>query len=215
MPSANYPQLPKGVWHGVWALLRKTPNRKLDDRALAAELGVQSTAAKAYARELIRLSILDEDFKPTDLANKWRQDGEDPDVIHEILAASYPEDLRDLAPIDDLDRDKIVRWFMNDGLGEGSAKNKTATYITLAEGVGEDAAVPSKVAPKKRAMKAKTGQAERQLPPSKTKDRQVDKGRAETFAPELAVNVQIHISADASTDQIEAIFASMKKHFSQ
>lgn len=112
MPSANYPQLPKGVWHGAWALLRKTPSRKLDDRALAAELGVQSTAAKAYARELIRLGILDEEFKPTQRANSWRQDGRDPAIIQEILNDAYPEDLRDLAPTDNLDREKIVRWFM-------------------------------------------------------------------------------------------------------
>ena len=31
-------------------------------------------------------------------------------------------------------------------------------------------------------------------------------------APGIAINVQIHISADASPDQIEQIFASMAKH---
>jgi hypothetical protein len=33
-----------------------------------------------------------------------------------------------------------------------------------------------------------------------------------TPGPDLNINIQIHISADASTDQIEQIFASMAKH---
>jgi hypothetical protein len=38
-------------------------------------------------------------------------------------------------------------------------------------------------------------------------------GRAQSSAPlPLNLNVQIHISADASTDQIETIFAAMRKY---
>jgi len=83
--TTNYPQLPRNVWRGAWDILRKTPKRKLDEKALAAELGVQPTAAKAYARELARLGLLNDDFTPSDLANRWRQDGQATDVIDEIL----------------------------------------------------------------------------------------------------------------------------------
>lgn len=120
--NGNYPQIPRGVWRGAWELLRKAPKRKLDEKSLSVELAVQPTAAKAYARELVRLGLLKEDFTPTDLANRWRQDGQDTDVIEEILNIAYPSELRLLAPRDDLDRDKIVRWFMNEGLGEGASK---------------------------------------------------------------------------------------------
>lgn len=214
MPSANYPQLPKAVWQGIWAILRKTPNRKLDEKALAAELDVQQTAAKAYARELIRLGILDEEYKPTERANAWRQDGRDKNLIEQILDDAYPQTLRELAPVSDLNRDKIVRWFMNDGLGMGSAKNKAATYLMLAEGVDEDAISPVKSTtsksigadelPKRRPVRVAPAKSER---PDVSPDRD--------FTPELAVNVQIHISADATSDQIDAIFASMKKYFAK
>tara|TARA_B100000378_G_scaffold275330_1_gene271154 strand:- start:554 stop:1198 length:645 start_codon:yes stop_codon:yes gene_type:complete len=214
MPSANFPQLPKGVWRGVWAILRKTPTRKLDDRALAAELGVQSTAAKAYAKELIKLGILDEDYKPTELANRWRQDGEDKGVIAEILERAYPEDLRDLAPLGDADRDKVIRWFMNDGLGEGSAKNRAATYLMLSDGVNEDASIPSAGGMRKKAN-ADEGSAGRNVKKEKSAKAPSGDAKRESFSPELAVNVQIHISADASSEQIESIFASMAKHFSK
>lgn len=214
MPSANYPQLARGVWLGVWAILRKTPSRKLDDRALAAELGVQPTAAKAYAKELMKVGILDDECRPTSLANRWRQDGRDTTIIQEILEGAYPQELRDLAPIGDTDREKVIRWFMNDGLGEGSAKNRAATYIMLSEGVDEEASSSTKLPSKPRpaadpARKQGGGQP---APRTPTKDAPEKSGSG--FTPELAVNVQIHISADASVDQIEAIFASMKKHFS-
>lgn len=152
MPSANYPQLPRGVWLGVWAILRKTPSRKLDDRALAAELGVQPTAAKAYAKELMKVGILDDECRPTSLANRWRQDGRDTTIIQEILEGAYPQELRDLAPIGDTDREKVIRWFMNDGLGEGLAKNRAATYIMLSEGVDEEASSSTKLPSKPRKL---------------------------------------------------------------
>lgn len=214
MPTVNYPQLPKGVWRGVWSILRKTPSRKLDEMALSAELGVQPTAAKAYAREFMKLGILDEEYRPTVLANRWRQDGEDAEIIKQILDSSYPEDLRDLAPVGDIDRGKIIRWFMNGGLGEGSAKNRAATYIMLSEGIGEDASIPTRPtqrnnAPKQNDEKGAGRVASRAKPAAASPEAQGG------FTPELAVNVQIHISADATSDQIEAIFASMKRHFSR
>ena len=216
MPAvANYPQLPKNVWHGVWAILRKTPRRKLDDKALSVELNVQPTAAKAYAREMAKLGLLDDEFNPTDLANKWRQEPNSEELRLQILQASYPQDLIDLAPIGDVDREKIVRWFMNEGLGEGAAKNKAATYIMLSEGVSEDTAqAPAKSAPKP--MKA-SGASEMTKNPSSTarkNDTSKNVQQERSFTPELAVNVQIHISADASHDQIDSIFSSMKKYFS-
>lgn len=215
MPSFNYPQLPKGVWQGVWALLRKTPSRKMDEKALAAELGVQATAAKAYARELMKIGILDEEFRPTDLANRWRQNGKDSALIEEILEKSYPQDLRDLAPVGDIDRDKVIRWFISDGLGEGSAKNKAATYIMLTEGIDEESvSSPAKSSPKQ--SKAR-GEKNRDIDPVKIKAKPDQRKPSDggDFKPELAVNIQIHISADASSDQIDAIFSSMAKYFSK
>jgi hypothetical protein len=216
--SNNCPQLPRNVWRGVWNILRKTPKRKLDDKALAAELGVQPTAAKAYSRELIKLGILSEDLTPTDLANRWRQDGNDDGVIEDIMQLAYPQDLRDLAPRDGLDRDKIIRWFMNEGLGEGSAKNKAATYIMVASGVSDEAesstSPPKRQPSKPRTPKITKGQ--NGVPPSGSGSGENggSGGRGQS-RPDLNVNIQIHISADASSEQIDAIFSSMKRYFNE
>lgn len=223
--SSNYPQLPRSVWRGTWEILRKTPKRKLDEKALSVELAVQPTAAKAYARELVRLGLLKEDFTPSDLANRWRQDGKAPDVIEEILGLAYPVELRELAPRDDLNREKIVRWFMNEGLGEGSAKNKAATFIMVSTGVSDDEEAPvakprnassRKAATKENSVRSAKAEADRRG----TEDGESGKGgdngkRTRLGKPDLNVNVQIHISADATAEQIDAIFSSMRRYFDE
>lgn len=211
----TFPQLPSTVWKGVWSLLRKSPTRKLDDSSLAAELNVQQTAARQYLKEIVRLGILAEDGTPTELAGRWRQDGDDQEVITEILQQAYPESLLQLAPMDDLDRDKIVRWFLGQQLGEGSAKNKAATYIRIAQGISaldappRGATTPSqtKAPAAKRSKPATTSAATRQ------EDRSPLEGQRGQTKPDLNVNIQIHISADASAEQIDAIFAGMRKYF--
>ena len=216
--SNNRPQLPQNVWRGILNILRKTPKRKLDEKALAAELGVQPTAAKAYSRELVKLGILNDELLPTELANRWRQNGQDESIIDEILEFAYPQDLRDLAPRDSLDRNKIIRWFMNEGLGEGSAKNKAATYLMVASGVSDDSDAPTiqskRVSAKPRAPQSKDRQASK--PPSSegTGNKGQGGGRGQS-KPDLNLNIQIHISADASSEQIDAIFSSMKRYFNE
>lgn len=211
--GTSYVQLPRNVWFGVWSILRKTPKRKLDEKALSAELGVQPTAAKAYAKELVKLGILEDDFTPSELANRWRQDGTDQAIIREILDSVYPEELRDLAPIGDVDRDKVIRWFMNEGLGEGAAKNKTATYAMLAEGVDEEfTPTASKPTGKASSTPVPKGVKKASSKAQGAAGHERDIGD-KAFKPEMAVNVQIHISADATGDQIDAIFSSMKKYF--
>lgn len=133
--SVSYPQIPSTVWSGVWRILHDSPSRRIDEGVLAIELGVQKTAALQYLKELRRLGLFGDDGSTTDLGKKWRQDGDDPEIIQEILEYAYPQDLRELAPPGRLDRDKIVRWFVSHGLGAGSAKNKAATYIRVATGV--------------------------------------------------------------------------------
>jgi hypothetical protein len=204
------------VWKGVWQILKRTPSRRLDDKALAIELNVQQTAARQYRAELTRLGILNEDGTPTDLAGRWRQDGDDPQIITEILQKAYPQELLELAPPDDLDRDKVVRWFMSQNLGEGAAKNKASTYMRVASGVSSiDAPPPAQT---KKAAKATAASSPR-TPVARETSRSSGgasakgSGAGERRKPDFAVNVQIHISADATTEQIDAIFAAMSRYF--
>ncbi|MBL8657124.1 MAG: hypothetical protein JNJ92_07165 [Altererythrobacter sp.] len=209
--STSYPQIPSTVWAGVWKIVHDSPSRKIDENVLAIELGVQKTAAKQYLNELTRLGLFTAEGQSTDLAKKWRLDGDDPEVIGKILEFAYPQELREIAPLGKLDKDKIVRWFIAQGLGAGSANNKAATYIRVASGVSASDA-PKITKSGDRPAKAK---ASRRNPPSGEKSAavDVDPPRPLTRKPELAVNVQIHISADSTKEQIDAIFSAMRKYF--
>jgi hypothetical protein len=145
-------------------------------------------------------------------------------VIQEILETAYPQELRDLAPVDRLDRDKIVRWFVAQGLGGGAAQNKASTYIRVASGVSasdnpKQAVRPTSPRPTRTANQpARQPKKTLEEPPSDDSSggdsgKINGKGRERSGRPDLNINVQIHISADSSAEQIDAIFSAMRKYF--
>lgn len=211
--SASYPQIPTTVWWGVRALLNRSPRASITEDFLGIELSVQPAAARQYVSELKRVGLLSEDSKATELANRWRMDETYPDAVNAILEKAYDEELLHLAPTP-VDRNKAIMWFQRQGLGEGSARNKAATYALIASALpGESPTKSTSSTPRPKVQRAKkpangqisNGQtaAETPLPPSEMETPSI-------FPVNL--NLQIHISADASTDQIDAIFSSMRKH---
>lgn len=176
---------------------------------------VQPTAARQYLKELQKLGILSPEGQPTPLADRWRQNGNDPDVIEAILQEAYPDSLRHLAPPDDLDREKVIRWFLGEKLGTGSAKNKAATYLMVAQGVPEDGKAATRTASPAKASEARTKTLRSDTKPKAPTKHDSEKERKTVKSPQLAVNVQIHISADASTEQIDAIFSAMRRYFDE
>lgn len=221
----RYPQIPSTVWWGVRSILNRTPNATLDERLLGVQLGVQEAAAKAYLNELRSVGIVTDEGKATPLAQRWRLDESYADAVGDLIKATYPEGLVHIAPPGDAERQKVVSWFQREGLGQGSAGNKAATYLLLSSPTPNEA-------PK---ATAKTGQADsatRARPARRQEsngNRPTSAGESQTSAhgggerqnapatrgPEsfpLNVNVQIHISADAGTEQIESIFQAMRRY---
>lgn len=212
--KAGYPQIPARVWWGVRDMLNARPKMKFDDGSLAATLNVQPAAARQYLTELKRIGILDENGAATELGERWRHDERYEDVVGEILANSYPEGLSNIAPPGHAERAAVERWFAHAGLGSGTAKNKAGTYLMIANdrpGEAKVRAAPQRSersSGERRAVRASEAPREAARPiRSKVGGRE----QAGSTFP-LNLNVQIHISADASTDQIESIFAAMKKY---
>lgn len=217
----SFPQIPSTVWWGVRALLQRTPRAKFDDQMLAAELGVQPVAAKQYFVELRRVGILDDDGRGTELASRWRMAESYVEAVKEIAQRVYPEGLVTIAPPGAAERQKVVNWFMNQGLGEGSAKNKAATYllITNDEPGASPSSTPRSAAPKSTgkkepATKSATTSSRPKVSPKaiSSANRTQNAENGDSNIMPLNVNVQIHISADASSEQIESIFLAMKKY---
>ena len=220
MPEKKtYPQIPATVWWGVRNILANSPSVTIDDRYLAVQLSVQPAAAKQYKAELMNVGILDQDGKATELAKKWRVDGTYADAVKELIESNYPQGLRNIAPVEEGDRQKAVAWFMHDGLGKGAASNKAATYMLIgAETPGDNLQkqAGNKNVKSNKSAKAKTDTPVRVQEFTQAKERQARSGNREFTAENnsfpLNVNLQIHIGADAGQEQIESIFAAMRRY---
>ncbi|MEM8588602.1 MAG: hypothetical protein AAGG65_11125 [Pseudomonadota bacterium] len=220
----GYPQIPSTVWWGIRAILQKTPSVTVDERFLQVQLAVQAAAARQYLAELRRVGILTEEGKATDLAQRWRLDDKYAEAVEELVSSVYPKGLLEVAPIGEADRQKVVSWFMHDGLGQGSANNKAATYLLVSSLTPSEAPDRSQEAEKdtsRRVPRAprsrKNTSVERQ--PAKAEmiseraaDVPINRPSRPPDTLPLNVNVQIHISADAGSDQIEAIFSAMRRY---
>ncbi len=213
--KANYPQVPSTVWWGVRGILQSKPSVTIDAKLLAVSLGVQDAAATAYVKQLQNLKIIDTDGKATPIALKWRLDAEYPDAVAELLKLNYPDSLRDhLAPAAE-NREKIVQWFMYDGLGKGAAGNKAATYLLI----GTENPNGSDQTSKSKQLKAKPSATSSKTPTkikeSEKKD-EIQQGDAAgnllSQSIPLNLNMQIHISAEATNEQIEQVFKAMRKY---
>lgn len=211
MADLNFPQIPASVWWRLREKFKKSIPSTVSSSFLGSELGVQETAAKAYINQLIAFGLLNEDGTPSKLANPWRMDDTYRETANEILKNTYPRELLDLSPPGETDRDKITRWFMGQGLGKGSAGNRAATYLLVSSAeIPDDIQVKVKTAKPESIKVAKLSPTPKS--PKKSAEKSADFEDPRDKQIPLNVNVQIHISADASSDQIEAIFANMKKY---
>jgi len=108
---------------------------KITDSYLASILNVQPGAARAYLRDLKSIGLVNEDGSPSDLAMNWRDDEKYSATSEQIFNSIYPDELRASAPAPDPDRQRVIRWFMqNLKIGSGAAGNKAAFYTLLASG---------------------------------------------------------------------------------
>jgi hypothetical protein len=213
----SYPQIPSTVWWGVRSLLARSPNATIDEKILAVQLGVQPTAARQYVIELARVGLIGEDGRATDLGKQWRLDESYVKAVHEILARAYPAGLLQVAPPGSADRQKVVSWFTQEGLGSGTAANKAATYMLISS--AEPSEAPNRSG-SPSASKNKEDRRPRRASPSETElstkesnsSPPIDSPKSKYESIPLNVNIQIHIGADASADQIESIFSAMKRY---
>lgn len=220
----RYPQIPSTVWWGVRSIINRTPNATIDERLLGVQLGVQEVAAKAYISELRHVGIVTDEGKATPLAQRWRLDESYAEAVNDLIRSAYPEGLIHVAPPGDADRQKVVSWFQREGLGQGSARNKAATYLLLSSQTPNEA---PKTTPKAAQTddSARIRPMRRQASGGRTTSALDDQAKREgsgvsRSAPEsrgleafpLNVNIQIHISADAGTEQIESIFQAMRRY---
>lgn len=218
----GYPNIPVKHWWSLRDRFKSSIPSRVTANYVASALDMGEQSATANILPSLRAAgIIDGDGKPTDLAVKWRDDKQYAKVCEQIRKQLYPSELIDLAPNGDSDRDEVERWFANHtGSGQAAVRRMTAIYQVLSEGDpskakevtasrnGDKGSKPAATKPRKATQKRQEEPA-----PAETKPRvQTEVVKS---APSLHFNVQIHISPEATSEQIEQIFASMGKHLKQ
>jgi hypothetical protein len=227
------PQLPTRVWQQLRQQFRSSVPREISPTYIATILHVEEAAAKQYLGHLKQMGLVDNQNKPTQLAEDWRHDETYGEVCLKILNSSYPQELIEIAPPPTPDRDRVVKYIMRKfKLGEGAAKNKASQYMLLANGVagppkdngGKSPRIANGQASPKRKAESRpvttvVAQPARKEKPTELAPESPTKAEPHARRPvsvdtsaSLHINVQIHISPESTPEQIEAIFKQMSIH---
>lgn len=221
----NFPNLPTKHWWLLREKFKSSIPSTISPGYVATALDMKESSAKANVLPaLIRLGLLDDQFKPKDRAYNWRDDEKYSDVCTEIVEEVYPEELRTALPGPTLVRESVKRWFANRvKVGDNAATKMSIMYETLIEAdfkKGEEFLKTLQNNDNKKISKPKTKVVSRpkvkesaKTVASKNKAKETGGARVnEDFSPSIHIDLQIHISPDASAEQIDKIFASMSKH---
>jgi hypothetical protein len=166
---------------------------------------------------LIILGLIDKEGKVTERANNWRVDDLYQHVCQQIIEEVYPPELL-AATEDTLDRNFIAAWFMRrTGVGQMAAHKNAAIFEVLRQPdlsrLKEKKEQPAskgldrttKNFPSKPSTPIKDAVSETT---TKSEDRHI----GTSFSPAIHIDLQIHISPESSSEQIDIIFASIAKH---
>lgn len=215
----SFPNIPVSSWTNLRGQFKKSIPGTISNNYLASILGISEASARAnIAPTLRQIGLIDDDGKTNqELAKKFRDDNLYPKLCSEIIERIYPQELVDAFPDKDSDKSKVLSWFMNHtGIGEAGAKRMLAFYSTLVEADPNISKVTS--TPKSKEQKAKKTKEQKPsfvakpVIKNKPEEEYVSNTSKQFVSPSLNINIQIHISSDASPDQIKSIFENMSKY---
>ena len=188
---------------------------RLTPTTCSRSLGLTSAASAANLLGPLRaLGLVDENDAPTQRARDWRDDGEYAAVCEAIVQEVYPDTLRSAFPDPKANSEGVANWFSrNTGSGRGASTAMAGLYTLLIEADpnGGKEAGSSQRSPRRKPTSSRRKDAA-PTKPAKDGDRPARGGTKDHLEAAVHVNIQIHIAADASADQIDQIFESMAKH---
>ncbi|MCU1416797.1 MAG: hypothetical protein JWP32_971 [Schumannella sp.] len=212
----------------VWAELRRAFVKNVPNTVTSTWLqSVFKSSAKAASNLLPQLKtvgLIDSDGVPQDLAKRYRVDKEYQSSVAEILDRVYPEEVRGLYPGPTEDVQDVANWFMLDtGGGQIGATSQAKFYLMLVSGElpTAEARVPRSTKPaesiKAKQPKVKAPEADKNTSAGNDGNLAGNQGGLVLGGgggegPALHLDIQVHIDAAASAEQIDAVFASMAKH---
>ena len=220
MAANPYPRISAKVWTTLRARAAVAPSMKFTAPAVAAlmEMASPESARDNAISPMRRFGLIDEDGALTERGNLWRVDESYGVACQEILDEIYPDELGTL--IDDdghPDTAKVKTWFEHKGFGTANARQMMTTYVRIAsqqipelpaaDSGRANTASPAKDAPT-RSPRPKIVEVSREAVAHETPTPPVKSNTG----PTVHLDIQIHIPADATPEQIEQIFSSMARH---
>jgi hypothetical protein len=213
----SFPTIPEANWWKLRELFKQRLPAAVTPSYLATALSMTEKSAQAnIIGPFKKIGIIDDQGKPTDLANDWRSDDKYSGVCKKLFEKFYPQEVRDLFHEKNPDVSKINSWFMSYcKCGENAAKKYTQVFILLRKAELKRNTDPTTQPPKGKSSPKKI--TAKRPSASETSDQKSDSAVSEgstqqEYHPEIHVNFQIHISPDTPADQIDKIFESMSKH---
>ena len=214
-----FPMMPESSWWAIRQQFKKTIPSAVSVSYLKSLLGLTSDqSARNIVSPLKQMKLIDDEGKPLPRANDWRNDEKYAQICKDILSEVYPSELLDLFPDDDTDIANVKSWFMDvRAIGASAAGKNAATFVLLKNGKIRDANTnsPTKNGTKKATASRPKEVKDVEIIEKKPKGSQmpIDVAKENNkLVPTVHIDLQIHISPDASLEQIDNIFASMAKH---
>lgn len=218
----SFPYIPKHAWSELRRkFVQSVPSRVTPDY-LQAQLKVGERTAQAMIGPLKAVGLIDGDGRPTELAHDWRSEDHQAEACRRMLERAYPEDLREIFPGPVVDRGALIGWFMrNARLGEKMAEKNAIFYLLLAQpelvggnqatavSVKEPAGRPRRSDARPSKPAEPNGHAPTAAPP---RDAPATHGHRVDGRPDVHIDINIHISAEAAPEQIDRMFESMARH---
>jgi hypothetical protein len=222
--ASSYPKIGASAWRTLRARAVATPSYKFNPAAVAVLLGHESAASATLnvVSPMQRFGLLDEHGNLTERGHKWRSDDTYAEACQEILDDVYPADLAGFTTASGSpDKTMVKKWFQQQKFGESNARQMTATYVLIAEKKLPEPPGDRETKPKAKVqgtgttVKASTS-TRRPVTPAAQGDAATltpsPQAAPSAARPDIHLDFQIHIAADAKPDVIDQIFASMAKH---
>jgi hypothetical protein len=208
-PKKSFPMLPIAHWWNLRKKFKQSLPGVVTGSYLATVLNMAENSANANVLPFLKvLGIIDDDGKTTERARLWRDDHHYSEVCQAILDDVYPKELRDAVTNPTQDRDAAERWFARQsGAGEAAVGRMAALYSILVEADASKQPDQDKKSSVKKSLKSQSKTTTQAKEPSVNPPASIV-----PEGPGVNINLEIHISADASADQIDQIFVSMAKH---
>jgi len=220
--QSTYPKLSEKSWWTLRDKFKASIPMTLSTTFVKSllSLGSDASANNNIIVPMKHLGLIDEEGKPTALANDWRIDDKYSATCEAIIKAVYPQELLDLFPDKTVDRAVAKTWFMGHGVGSKTADSMISLFSLLKSGEIKEKQDRQSTQDKKGKQKASVKKTNTESSNAQVQNKQggASSGKEGTSRdissnrPNLHIDLQIHISPQSTPEQIETIFSSMAKH---